>query len=347
MRKARIIESTSAVYHVMSRVVDKQMVLDEHEKQVFYDGMRAMEGFSGLEVITYAILDNHFHILLHVPERQEVSDEQFIRRLGCLYGEREAGRIDRKLAGLRKKDAHQEAEELRAGYTYRMYSLSEYMKTLKQRFTQDFNDRHDRRGTLWEERYKSLLVEPDTGFGRGLQNLGALATVAAYIDLNAVRAGLVDDPKDYRYCGYGEAMAGGSRARLGLDRVVRSLGLEGDLDAQLQTYRMTLFASGEAAGLDENGRPLRRGFSPEQVREVLEAGGLLPVNDALRCRVLYFSNGAAVGSADYVEEVFHRHREQFDIRRTCGAVPMIGAEWGGMCTARPLSRAAIVCPARC
>jgi putative transposase len=37
----------------------------------------------------------------------------------------------------------------------------------------------------------------------------ALAMIAAYIDLNAVRAGLVVDPKDYRFCGYGEAMGGG------------------------------------------------------------------------------------------------------------------------------------------
>ncbi|MEM1223393.1 MAG: hypothetical protein AAGH40_11570 [Verrucomicrobiota bacterium] len=32
--------------------------------------------------------------------------------------------------------------------------------------------------------------------------------MAAYIDLNPVRAGLVKDPKDYRYCGYAEAVAG-------------------------------------------------------------------------------------------------------------------------------------------
>ena len=38
----------------------------------------------------------------------------------------------------------------------------------------------------------------------------ALAMVGAYIDLNAVRAGIVEDPKDYRFCGYGEAVGKGS-----------------------------------------------------------------------------------------------------------------------------------------
>jgi putative transposase len=38
-------------------------------------------------------------------------------------------------------------------------------------------------------------------------SVNALKTVAAYIDLNPIRAGLVEDPKDYRFCGYGEAVA--------------------------------------------------------------------------------------------------------------------------------------------
>ena len=40
--------------------------------------------------------------------------------------------------------------------------------------------------------------------------------MAAYIDLNPVRASMVEDPKDYRFCGYGEAVAGDKRAKFGL-----------------------------------------------------------------------------------------------------------------------------------
>ena len=40
-----------------------------------------------------------------------------------------------------------------------MYDLGEFMKTLKQRLTQSYNGQHGRKGTLWEERYKSILVE--------------------------------------------------------------------------------------------------------------------------------------------------------------------------------------------
>lgn len=86
------------------------------------------------------------------------------------------------------------------------------VKVLKQRFTQWFNGSRPvrRRGTLWEDRFRSVLVE------RG----EALRTMAAYIDLNPVRAHLTIHPQDYRWCGYGEACAGGKTAKAGLHRVL-------------------------------------------------------------------------------------------------------------------------------
>jgi hypothetical protein len=60
---------------------------------------------------------------------------------------------------------------------------------------------------LWAERFKSVLLEGGE----------AVAAVAAYVDLNPVRAGLCVDPKDYRYCGYAEALGSGcSLAREGI-----------------------------------------------------------------------------------------------------------------------------------
>jgi hypothetical protein len=64
-----------------------------------------------------------------------------------------------------------------------MYDLSVFIKELKGRFAQWYNQRHDRYGVLWAERFKSVLLE-------GGQ---ALAAVAAYIELNPVRAGLCAD----------------------------------------------------------------------------------------------------------------------------------------------------------
>ena len=91
------------------------------------------------------------------------------------------------------------------------------MKTLLQRFTRWFNSTHNRRGTLWEERYKSVTVESGV----------AARTMAAYIDLNPVRAGMVSAPAQYRWNSYGEAVDGGTKgngkkAREGLVRACMS-----------------------------------------------------------------------------------------------------------------------------
>ncbi len=47
-------------------------------------------------------------------------------------------------------------------------------------------------------------------------------SVGAYIDLNAVRAGIVERPEDYRWCGYAEAHAGRMKAQKAFASLLRS-----------------------------------------------------------------------------------------------------------------------------
>ena len=150
MRTSRIKEDGAGYYHIISRVVDRQMVLTTDEKERFRTIMRAVEAFSGCEVLTYACLDNHWHIFLYVPERKEVTDEDLIARLGHLYDRQVVKHLDSYLKELRRAGRQATAKQLKAEYTYRMYDLSEFVKTVKQRFTQSFNRRHGRKGTLWE-----------------------------------------------------------------------------------------------------------------------------------------------------------------------------------------------------
>ena len=49
--------------------------------------------------------------------------------------------------------------EIHARFTYWMHDLSQFMKGLLIRFTRWFNRTHSRSGTLWEERFKNVIVE--------------------------------------------------------------------------------------------------------------------------------------------------------------------------------------------
>jgi hypothetical protein len=268
------------------------------------------------------------------------SDERLLEQLGKLYSKKEMGGLRWELEHYRAQGNEEAAERFRAKYFARMWDLSEYMKSLKQCFTQWFNRKHDRVGTLWEGRFRNELA----------QEGHAARTIAAYIDLNAVRAGLVKDPKDYRWCGYGEAVAGKKAAREGLRRVLfeehasrmNEERAEGELAGWSEVqkkYRTVLFADGESRPRDEAKR--RRGISKRRVAEVLRAGGKLSEAEMLRCRTRYLADGLVIGSRGFVNGVFGMMRGYFGAKRRSGARPMRGVETS-LCTMRDLRKQAVV-----
>jgi len=336
MREARIKAEGAGYYHIMSRAIEGRFIFGTPEKEFFRRLMRKLETFCGVRIVTYSILSSHWHILLDVPERQDIDDKKLLRRIRALYGKNTAKTVATELKAFQGKGDLAAAERLKSSYTYRMYDLSEFCKCLKQRFSQYYNKKRDRCGPLWTQRFKSILVE---------NSADALLTMAAYIDLNAVRAGLAQDPKNYRWCGYGEALGGSQRARAGLNHVMQTIGLGGSWSQKRKEYRQHLYVQGGEKGLEEDGRPLRTGFSPEQVEKALNEGGKLDRHDLLRCRVRYFSDGLVLGSQAFVEGTFLRYRDRFGLKRETGARPMKYGRWNGLSTMRDLRKAVIIVPA--
>ncbi len=136
----------------------------------------------------------------------------------------------------------------------------------------------------------------------------ALATMAAYIDLNPVRAGIVEDPLEYEWSGYGEACAGSRRAKRG---ICKALNHPQDLweKKTLPRYRMFLFDEGlEVEGKPENAK--RRSGVTERARLKVQAeGGVLSRRVVLRKRISSFTNGVVYGREKFVREVAERYRE--------------------------------------
>ncbi|MFK7909247.1 MAG: transposase [Akkermansiaceae bacterium] len=349
MRQPRFLspssEKTNSLYHCISRVVDRQFVLGHEEKNVFVRMMREYEAFCGVQVLSYCIMSNHFHLLVEVPPKKkgkavDITDEDFLARLKPMYSKVYYRGIEQMLERFRADGADAAASELKQKFTSRMHDLSEFMKGLKQRFTQWYNGAHGRRGTLWEGRFKSVLVQD--GY--------AARVMSAYIDLNPIRAGMVNRPEDYKWCSYGEAMrskASSSRkkAREGICRVLSTSQETGNKPPEQQVwnevaadqYRMMLFADGEEAFADDihsgeapearKPKRVRKGFKRKDVEKVLAKGGKLSVGETLRCRVRYFSDGMTFGSRKFVNDVFKDARERFGEKRKSGARPLKGVGW--------------------
>ena len=350
------------LYHCISRVVGRGFVLDVAEREHFRMLMRMCEKFTGCRVLSYCLMSNHFHVLLEVPPIPEegISDEELFTRLAVFYNEAQVAEIVREMeeAGtvrerrdfelppqdengqplnpeqeleIAERRAEKRRDEIRSRYTRRMHDLSEFMKSLLERFTKWFNRTHSRSGHLWEDRFKSVIVESGT----------AARTISAYIDLNPVRAGMVDDPADYRWSSYGEAVGGGKKgngkkAREGLVRAYfcdQGVGFEAEKWKEVSRLyrRMMGMALGRKTGLAEVSQTAKGlGQTTKNTAELLESKGNetvlkdLGMAKMLRCRVRYFTDGAVIGSKEFVNEAFASARARFGPKRRDGARKLRG-----------------------
>ena len=308
----------SYCYHVMSRTCGGEVFFDDVEKEALRRVLRRMAEFCGVKVVTYCIMGNHFHLLAELPHRETwlqrfdgpQGEARLLEHLRILYSKTYVGLLRDEIADLRKRGLEVLVQQRLEAIKKRFCELSLFVKEVKERFSRWFNKRRGRRGTLWMDRFKSVLVE-----GKG----EALRTMAAYIDLNPVRAGLVKDPKDYRWCGYAEALGGSRRAQRGLCKAIGKP-VDGWQSAGVaEAYRCILFDEGREVKDAQNERVVERGLSGESVRAVLAERGKLSAAELVRLRVRYFSDGAILGSKAFVEGIFESQREQFSPKRKRGA----------------------------
>ena len=308
----------SYCYHVMSRTCGGEVMFDDVEKEALRRVIWRMAEFSGIKVVTYCLMSNHFHLLAEVPHRQRwlerfegpQGEAKLLEHLSILYSRAYVGLLRDELADLRARGMAVLAEERLAALKKRFCDLSLFVKEVKERFSRWFNKRRGRRGTLWMDRFKSVLVE-----GKG----EPLRTMAAYIDLNPVRAGLVKDPKDYRWCGYAEALGGSRRAQRGL---CKALGKPVDgwkCAGTAGAYRCLLHAEGREVKDAQNEKVVSRGVTAESARAVLAEKGKLSPAELVRLRVRYFTDGVVLGSQAFVEGIFEAQRERFGPKRKDGA----------------------------
>jgi putative transposase len=343
--------------------VGRDFLLEVDEREHFRMLMRMCEKFTGCRVLSYCLMSNHFHVLLEVPPVPEggLSDQELFRRLGVFYSEAQVADVVGQMeeaASVRKRgefelpplnpatgqpltpteelelgmeQAERRREKIRSRYTRRMHDLSEFMKSLLERFSKWFNRKHSRSGHLWEDRFKSVIVEGGV----------AARTMAAYIDLNPVRAGMVKDPADYRWSSYGEAVGGGKKgngkkAREGLVRAYfcdQGVGFDaGKWQEVSRLYRRLMgLALGKKSGRAEISQSAK-GIcqTTKNTAELLESEDNetalkdLGMAKMLRCRIRYFTDGAVIGSKEFVNEAFASARDRFGPKRKDGARTLKG-----------------------
>jgi putative transposase len=312
MRRPRKVLTSTEVpitYHCITRIVDKQFLLTDDVKAVLDRFTNESTLFCGISKLTHHYMDNHMHLVIDVPAvpSQMPNDDQLLELLGCLTT-KAARSYEKQLRRFRSMGDDQAAEVLRQRLFKQMWSLSGFMKLLLQRFSQWYNKTHNRTGTLFEGRFKCKIFN-----GRN-----ATACICAYVDLNSKRAGIVGDPKDYRWGGYGAALRDDPIAIKGITEICARLTMRPSAcvtkDEALSTYRVTLAHQGhQNEGTNELGQPFRRGFTDEEVAEILASKGMLTVEQCASIKAC-MSSPIVADTKQAVEEFLKKNTQYFSPR---------------------------------
>jgi REP element-mobilizing transposase RayT len=265
-----VVKGEPAVYHVVSRTALDGYVLGDVEKDFLLKLMKRLSGVYFAEVLGFCLMGNHFHILVKMHPGKGYSDEEIRGRFKLYYGDENRGELqDTQIPYFREKWS----------------SLSEYIKEIKQGFSRFYNRLHGRKGFFWSERFKSVIVE----------NGETLINCLAYIDLNPIRARIVEKPEEYRWCSLGyHVQTGNKDALLSLDFGLREFGMM-DAEERLSHYRKFVYEKG---GLD----------SAEKERE--KSFEISPV-DRFRYRTRYFTDSGIIGTKAFVSRLYQRFKGYF------------------------------------
>lgn len=222
----------TGIYHCTNRCVRRAFLCGAdavtgqsyaHRKEWVRQRLEFLAGVFAIDVIGYAILDNHLHVVLR--NRPDLvrgwTDQEVARRWWRLFPKRRAP------DGAPAPPAAHELRALTADrgklaeLRVRLSHVSWLMRCLAEHIARRVNKEEDNSGRFWAGRYKMTRILDET----------ALLAVAIYVDLNPIRAGIAATPETSRFTSaydriQGERAAGRS-ASARRDRWLSPLSLAG------------------------------------------------------------------------------------------------------------------------
>jgi len=296
-------------YHVISRTVLKTFLLDDEARETFLGILRMLARVYFVRVVTFSLMSNHFHLIVRMLPGEEVSDKDVEERFNNYYNE---GKQRRNWRPYYKEEAER--------YRRRFGDLSRFVQDLKQRFSRWYNRKMDNEGHVWSDRFRSVMLED----GR------ALLACMVYVELNSIRAGLVERPEDFRYSGLSQLVSGGrSSAWLDHETLTRLLSPSsltsllgavpippGDEDSgqatsesvsrsAIRQYVAIVYREGmiEVPGKGQ----IRRELGEQARKSLFTESGMC----SMRRRWRHFSAGLFVGSKEFCMQRFNEFRAYF------------------------------------
>lgn len=188
--RSHLIDPQGGTYHVCSRCVRRTFLcgVDEltgrdfsHRRQWIEDRILDLSNIFSVSIYAYAVMSNHYHIVLTV-EPILLSDEEVAEKWLQLCPAKRGGDNLEQTHHFRKSLIMENSERL-AELRNRLQSLSWFMRFLNEPLARAANKEDNCTGRFWEGRFKSQIL---------LDEASVLACMV-YVDLNPVRAGIADN----------------------------------------------------------------------------------------------------------------------------------------------------------
>lgn len=297
MRGSRIkIDSQPTWYHCYNRIAgtSADRPFGPVEKEKFVRLLHRVNQLYTVRIVAYQLMSNHFHLLVHAPSEEPSAEETCRRYRAFHHG---------------KRTLHPDSAACRQ-WQARCRDVSWLMRHLQHLFTAWYNRTRllRRRGSLWADRFKHTILESGQ----------AVWSCWSYLENNPVRAGMVEDAADYRFCSHGAWHQSGRHPFA--DNVTHCL----------LPMLQDLFG---LCTLDEIRDRMDQALAEKAESEAESAGFALTV----RRRVRYWTSGLVIGSETFLREVMARHQpnpeRRHRVARATGGSPVPLCAW--RCVAGP------------
>jgi putative transposase len=289
-----VVEGETAIYHIMSRTALDNYPFDDIDKDKFLEILKKFSAIYFVEMLGFCIMGNHIHGLVRVFPDKCYTDADIMKRFALNYGE----------------DAAFEYECIDK-YRKKWSDLGKFMQEVKQTFSRYYNRAYNRRGTLWGERFKSVLVE----------NGETLVNCLAYIDLNPLRAGLVKRPEDYRWNTLGYHLQTGIEdGFLSFDFGLKEFGVK-DKKERIRRYRRYVY---EAGAIGRSDKPGSKVIDGKMLNKERKKGFKINRMDRFKNRTRYFTDTGIIGTKAFVTRHYKQFKDRFQTKNEKIPQPVSG-----------------------
>jgi REP element-mobilizing transposase RayT len=227
-------DTEKAYYHLIVKTFENTpgnftfAFSDSHKKKL-EDMLWRLDTIYLVDVVSYCIMSNHVHIILVRDNKADVN-------------------MSLKEAAIRYQNYYKLAEppnprsfEVK-NFRKRINSISEFMRDFQRQFTWWYNHRDvvGREGSLWANAFKSVV----------LKSKKALVECMKYVELNPLRAKMVNNISEYRYSSWGHIVRNDEIGRKLRGRIIENLSyMMGEAAEQQSDKKIFLSYAGDLEAL--------------------------------------------------------------------------------------------------